>query len=130
MGRSSSGVLCLDGRYAGTLEPGTYAFWKGVADVRVVTVDLRETTLDVQGQEIMTSDKVTLRLNAVTTFRVADPRRAVCTSDEFGQALYREAQLALRSVVGSRELDTLLADKESIAREAVALLIPRAEQLG
>ena len=130
VGRSSSGVLFLDGRYAGTLEPGTYAFWKGVADVRVVTVDLRETTLDVQGQEIMTSDKVTLRLNAVTTFRVADPRRAVCTSDEFGQALYREAQLALRSVVGSRELDTLLADKESIAREAGALLNPRAEQLG
>ncbi len=74
------GVLFLDGRYADTLEPGPWAFWKGAADVRVVEVDLRETTLDVQGQEIMSADKVTLRLNAVATYRVADPRRAVCTA--------------------------------------------------
>ena len=107
------GVLFLDGRYADTLEPGPWAFWKGAADVRVVEVDLRELTLDVQGQEIMSADKVTLRLNAVATYRVIDARRAVCTADDFKQALYREAQLVLRAVVGTRELDALLADKEA-----------------
>ncbi len=128
--RGSVGVLFLDGRYAGTLEPGSWAFWKGVADVRVVVVDLREMTLDVQGQEIMCADKVTLRLNAVATYRVSDARRAVCTADDYNQALYREAQLALRAVVGARDLDTLLVDKESLARDAVTLLTPRAESLG
>jgi hypothetical protein len=48
-------------RYVDTLPPGLYAFWKGAADARVVEIDLRETTADVSGQEIMTADKVTLR---------------------------------------------------------------------
>src|SRR4029077_7365321 len=113
--RGCVGVVFLDGRYADTLEPGPWAFWKGSADVRVLEVDLRELTLDVQGQEIMSADKVTLRLNAVATYRVADPRRAVCTADDSKQALYREAQLVLRAVVGARELDGLLADKEAVA---------------
>ena len=130
VGRGCVGVLFLDGRYAETLQPGPWAFWKGAADVRVVEVDLRETTLDIPGQDIMSADKVTLRLNAVATYRVADPRRAVCTADDYKQALYREAQLVLRAVVGARELDALLADKEAVATEAAALLAPRAEGLG
>jgi regulator of protease activity HflC (stomatin/prohibitin superfamily) len=130
VGRGCVGVLFLDGRYADTLEPGPWAFWKGAADVRVVEVDLRETTLDVAGQEIMSADKVALRINAVATYRVIDPRRAVCTADDYKQALYREAQLVLRAVVGGRELDALLADKETLAGEAAALLAPRAEALG
>jgi hypothetical protein len=67
VGRGCVGILFLDGRYSDTLEPGPWAFWKGAADTRVVEVDLRETTLDVQGQEIMSADKVTLRINAVAT---------------------------------------------------------------
>jgi regulator of protease activity HflC (stomatin/prohibitin superfamily) len=130
VGRGCVGVLFVDGRYTDTLEPGPWAFWKGAADIRVVDVDLRELTLDVLGQEIMSADKVTLRLNAVATYRVSDPRRAVCTSDDYKQALYREAQLVLRAVVGTRELDSLLADKESVASEAAAFLAPRAEALG
>jgi regulator of protease activity HflC (stomatin/prohibitin superfamily) len=130
VGRGCVGVLFLDGRYAGTLDPGPWAFWKGAADVRVVEIDLREATLDVPGQEIMSADKVTLRLSAVATYRVADPRRAVCTADDYKQALYRKVQLALRAVVGARELDTLLAAKDEVAIEAAALLANRAEGLG
>jgi len=84
----------------------------------------------VVAQEIMSADKVTLRLNGVATYRVPDPRRAVCTTDDYKQALYREAQLVLRAVVGARELDALLADKESVSSEAAALLAPHAEGLG
>src|SRR5205823_2615354 len=130
VGRGCVGVLFLDGQYADTLPPGQYAFWRGVAEARVVEVDLREATLDVGGQEIMTADKVTLRLNAVVAYRVADPRRAVCTVDDAKQALYREAQLALRAVVGARELDALLADKDVVAREVGELLGRRADELG
>lgn len=130
VGRGCVGVLFLDGRYVETLDPGSWAFWKGAAEVRVVEVDLREATLDVLGQEIMTADKVSLRMNAVATYRIADPRRAVCTTEDVKQALYREAQLALRAVVGARELDALLAEKEAIATEATTLLGARAESLG
>ena len=71
------GVLFEDGNYVETVPPGKYAFWKNVAKVALVPVDLRETMLDVGGQEIMTADKVTLRLNAVVTYRVADAHKAL-----------------------------------------------------
>lgn len=93
-------------------------------------MDLREATIDVGGQEIMTADKVTLRLNAVVTYRVADARRSVCATEDAKMALYREAQLALRAVVGARDLDALLADKDVVAREVEALLARRAVELG
>jgi SPFH domain / Band 7 family len=130
VGRGCVGVLFLDGRFAGTLDPGPWAFWKGATDVRVVEVDIREATLDVAGQEIMSADKVTLRMNAVATYRVIDPRRAVCTADDCKQALYREVQLVLRAIVGARELDELLAGKDAVATEAAAMLAPRAQALG
>ena len=100
--RDCVGVLFVDGRYVDTLPPGQYAFWKGAADARVVEVDLRETTVDVSGQEIMTADKVTLRMNAAVTYRIVDAQKAVRSTDDVRQALYREAQLALRAVVGAR----------------------------
>ena len=78
----------------------------------------------------MTSDKVTLRLNAVATYRVTDAHRAVSESDDFHQALYREAQLALRTVIGARELDDFLKDKEAIATETESLIRQRAIELG
>jgi regulator of protease activity HflC (stomatin/prohibitin superfamily) len=128
--REQVGVLYQDGRYVETLPPGQYAFWKDAADARVVEVDLRETMIDVGGQEIMTADKVTLRLNAVVTYRVADAPRAVSTTDDVRQALYREVQLVLRAVVGARELDAFLADKDAVAREIEEQLRARASELG
>jgi regulator of protease activity HflC (stomatin/prohibitin superfamily) len=130
VGRGCVGVLFLDGQYADLLAPGRYAFWKGVAEAKLVEVDLREATLDVGGQEIMTADKVTLRLNAVVTYRVEDARRSVCAVDDSKQALYREAQLALRAVVGARDLDALLADKDVVSREVEEMLRRRAAELG
>jgi hypothetical protein len=111
------GVLYEDGNYMDTLLPGKYAFWKNMAKVMLVPVDLRETMLDIGGQEIMTADKVTLRLNAVATYRVADAHKTLSAADDARQALYREAQLALRAVIGGRELDQFLADKDVVAKE-------------
>ena len=95
-----TGVLFIDGQFVAALPPGRYAFWKNMAQVKFVQEDLREAMIDIAGQEIMTADKVTLRMNAVVTYRVADARQAVSTVDDARQALYREAQLALRAVVG------------------------------
>ena len=116
------GLLFRDGRHEATLAPGAYALWKGVARAKVVPVDLREQVVDVAGQEIMTADKVTLRMNAVVTFKVVDALRAVTTVEDHRQALYREAQLALRAVVGARTLDALLGEKDAVARDLDAAL--------
>jgi regulator of protease activity HflC (stomatin/prohibitin superfamily) len=125
-----AGLFIKDGRHDATLTPGAHALWKGVARARILDVDLREQVVDIAGQEIMTADKVTLRMNAVVTYKVADPVKAVTTVEDYEQALYREAQLALRGVVGTRELDAFLADKDAVARELDGVVRGRVAAFG
>ncbi|MFM7842819.1 MAG: slipin family protein [Planctomycetota bacterium] len=128
--RDRVGVLFIDGRYVDTLSPGLYAFWMGSADARVVEIDMRETTADLTGQEIMTFDKVSLRLNAVVTYRIVDAWKAVSSTNNLTQALYRDAQLALRAVIGTRELDAFLTDKDAVAQEIEQAVRRRAGDIG
>ena len=124
------GVLLYDGRYIETLASGRYAFWKNQAQVKVQLLDVRETMIDVVGQDIMTADKVTLRLNAIAAYRVVDARAAITAIDVVRQALYREVQLALRATVGVRDLDAFLADKDAVAREVEEQVRRRVGELG
>jgi regulator of protease activity HflC (stomatin/prohibitin superfamily) len=128
--RHCSGVLFIDGKFVETLAPGKYAFWKGASTAKVVQSDLRETVIDVSGQEVMTADKVSLRLNALVTYRVVDAVKSVSASDNVHQTLYRESQLAVRAVVGSRDLDAFLADKDVVASEIEQMIRVRANELG
>ena len=91
---------------------------------------MREQALDVSGQEIMTADKVTLRMNALVTYRITDARKAVTNTDGAKQSLYREAQLALRGVVGMRDLDSFLTDKDAVTGEFEEQVRQRAGDLG
>ncbi len=127
------GETCLyfkDNRFVEQFAPGYYAFWKGLAGLKFVRVDLREKMLDLAGQEIMTSDKVTLRMNAVVTYKVVDAIKSVQVAESPEQALYREAQLILRAAVGSRQLDALLADKDALAGSLVQSVQAKAEKFG
>lgn len=128
--RDSLGVLFIDGRYVDQLGPGLYAFWKAGSDARVVEVDMREAQLDVSGQEIMTLDKVTLRMNTLVTYVIDDARRAVSASADVRQSLYRDVQLALRAVIGGRELDSFLTDKDDVAKELQQQIVGQAKQMG
>lgn len=123
-------VFMKDGAPIGTYGPGKYSFWKGQGNISMTQVDTRESVLDVAGQELMTADKVTLRLNAVATYRVTDVTRAVTGVDNWQAALYREAQLVLRAVVGTRDLDSFLTDKDALARELHEQLAPRVAEFG
>jgi len=123
-------LLYRDGVLVDRLGEGLHVFWKGTGKVRWKAVDRREQVADVAGQEIMTSDKVTLRVNLIVTYLVSDVIKATQSSADYAQALYREAQLVLRAAVGTKPLDALLADKESVGNEVRVALIGRAEQLG
>jgi regulator of protease activity HflC (stomatin/prohibitin superfamily) len=125
-----AGIWFRNGEYQATLGPGTYAFWKGVGKLALHDIDLKEQVLDISGQEIMTADKVTLRLNALVAYRITDPLRSVTEVDAPAQALYRAAQLALREAVGAKDLDTLLNGKDVLAREIADALRARATELG
>lgn len=128
--REHVGVLFVDGRFVETLAPGFFAFWKKPKDAVVVEVDLRETTLDVGGQDIMTADKVTLRVNAVVTWKIDNAHKAVTQTDDVRQALYRDTQLVLRATIGARELDDFLTEKDAVSQEIEQNVRGRASQLG
>lgn len=123
-------LLFRDGVLIEQLDQGLHVFWKGAGNIKWKAMDLREQVADVAGQEIITADKVSLRVNLVVTWMIADPVLATRTSVSTEQALYREAQLALRAAVGTKALDALLADKEAVGSEVRASLAARAAELG
>ena len=128
--RDHNGVLFLDGRFVETLPAGRYGFWKKVADVRVVEVEMREQMLDISGQDVMTADHVTLRLNALMAYKVVNARAVVSAAQDLQSTLYREAQLVLRELVGRQSLDELLSGKDQLAADAQAQLEKRAGEFG
>jgi len=123
-------LLFREGELVSTLGPGMHVYWKHAGKIVWKSVDMRERVLDVAGQEIMTADKVTLRVNLVVSFKVVDAQKAVTSVDDYEQTLYREAQLALREAVGGRALDKLLADKDTVGSEVRNALSSRASEYG
>ena len=123
-------LLFRDGELVKTLTQGRYVFWKGSGRIVWKSVDRREQLADVSGQEIMTADKVTLRVNLIVVYQVSDSVAAVTVTSDYAQALYREAQLALRASVGTQTLDALLSDKESVGTEVADVLRKRVSDFG
>ncbi|MCG8428870.1 MAG: slipin family protein [Chromatiales bacterium] len=108
------GVLVVNGKIETLLQPGNYGFWRYNRSVAVKHIDLRLQNIEVTGQEILTKDRVSLRLNLSATYRVEDPEQALSKLADFNDYLYREFQLQLRQVVGTQTLDELLKNKDAI----------------
>ncbi len=127
---SSTGLVFRNGKLVETLAPGRHVWWKSAGKLLVSSIDQREIAAEISGQEILTKDRVSLRLNLSVAYRVTDPVKAATATPDFSQAVYREAQLALRAAVGVRTLDGLLADKEAIATEVTSVIAARATEIG
>jgi len=108
------GVLSIDGRIEALLEPGLKAFWRFNRDVRVELVDTRLQVMEVSGQEIMTRDRVGLRLTLVASWRYTDVQKAFAEVGKPSDYLYRELQFGLRAAVGTRSIDAILENKQDI----------------
>ena len=108
--------LCFDQKLIRILEPGTYYFWKNNIRVDAALVDTRLTRMDITGQEILTLDKVSLRINFVCNYRVTDYVKILTQIDDYAEQMHVTAQLALRDYVGRYRLDDILAGKEELSR--------------
>lgn len=113
-----TGLLYIDNKFVRQLAPGTHAFWSVGRPVTVKLVDIRETALDVTGQEILTKDRVSIRVNISATYQVTDVEKAVSSVKDFADALYRALQHGFRESMGTKTLDKILADKVSVDAEA------------
>ena len=124
------GVLSVDGVIRGLLEPGTYWYWQ-LGDKHVVKqVDTRWQTHEVTGQELLTQDRVTLRVNLAADYRVTDPMRATQAVKDFTEALHLALQLAFRKTLGAVTLDALLADKVAVSEDAAAKVRTEMAKIG
>lgn len=125
-----SALLSIDGKVDRLLAAGAYAFWKYGRTISVELVDLRLQAVEVSGQDIMTRDKVGLRLNLSATFRYTDVQRAFAQLQKPAEHLYRELQFALRAAVGTRTLDELLENKTVIDDVVRTTILPKLQPYG
>lgn len=130
VGANEEALVYRDGVLIEALREGRYVYWKTGAKLTHRKLDRREQLCDVGGQDVMTSDKVTLRINLLVGWQIVDALAAVSTVADVAQAVYREAQLALRGAIGVRTLDALLADKDGVGRELLDGLARRAAEFG
>ena len=126
----SMGLVFIDQRLARTLAAGSYGFWSFRKNVAVETVELRTQTLEVSGQELLTRDKVSLRVNLAASLRVLDPVAARTRVARYGEHIYRELQYGLRRAVAARTLDELLGDKAALDAEIFEWVRGRVLELG
>src|SRR5581483_8980401 len=107
--------------------PGAYGFWTAVSMPRIEVLELRRQTVEVAGQEILTRDKVTIRVNISAVYEIADPITARAALKDVSEYLYRALQIAVRQSLGKRTLEEVLAEKTNID-EAVSEEVRREMQ--
>jgi regulator of protease activity HflC (stomatin/prohibitin superfamily) len=127
---TSVALLIVDGKFTKLLDPGLHVFWKFQRTVKVELVDRRVQTLEVSGQDILTRDKVSLRVNLTALWQVENVVQARAALQNFMEFIYKELQFALREAVGSRTLDELLGSKGELDREIHAAARSKIEQHG
>jgi regulator of protease activity HflC (stomatin/prohibitin superfamily) len=113
-----AGLLFVDGSYVRTLDSGVHGFWNVGRTVQVKLVDLKRQALDVAGQEMLTKDRVTIRINISAEYRVVDPVKAVTAVKDFTEAFYRTLQQAFRKALGALTLDQILEKKVTVDEAA------------
>lgn len=116
------GFLEVNGKTLGRVEPGLHMWWKFNRVIEVRQLDLRLQNMEVNGQEILTRDKVSLRINLSAMWQIVQPEVAKAELADAKDYLYRELQLALRTIVGTQTLDELLADKNSLNQHVQELV--------
>jgi len=114
------GVIFSLGRIKGAKGPGLF-FLVPIRD-KMIKVDLRTVTMDVPPQDIITRDNVPARVNAVVYFRVMDPNKSVIEVENYVLATSQISQTTLRSVLGQKDLDDLLTNREAINEELQSII--------
>lgn len=114
------GILFRRGKYAKVLEPGWHVIWPIFESCK--KIDIRTKAGDVPEQEAITSDNVSIKINAVIYYKVFDAGKALCEVENFNYAVGQLAQTTMRNVVGTVTLDQLLTDREKISEKICSII--------
>jgi len=122
------GVVLTLGKFTGLRDPGL----RVIVPIfqRMIRVDVRTNTIDIPKQEVITSDNVTVNVDAVVYFRVLNAEKAILEVANFIYASSQFAQAALRDVTGNVELDSLLGKRDEVSAQIKAIVDKQTEKWG
>ena len=109
------GVIFRLGRMSGIKGPGLY--WTIPLVDQKTRIDIRTKTVDIQSQETITADSVTVKVNAVLYYRILDPDRAINRIENYEFAVYQASMTTLRNVVGQNILDDILRNRDKVNQQ-------------
>jgi len=119
VGEAEETLVFFDGELIETVGPGRYGYWQIGRKVTSRTVDMRPLPVEVTAQEILTRDKVSLRVTLTAFVKVIDVRRAALSTPDFQAHVYKLVQFAVREAIGGRTLDEVLNDRVSVDRQII-----------
>ena len=125
-----AGLLYVEGRLAERLAAGRHAFWTVGRKIEVKRLDLRPQPVEITAQEMLTKDRIALRVTLTAFRRIVDPERAVAAAADVDAWLYRLVQFAIREAVAARTLDEVLAAKSALDAELRAFVRERVAAAG
>jgi regulator of protease activity HflC (stomatin/prohibitin superfamily) len=125
-----AGLLYVEGRFVERLAPGRHAYWSVDRKVEVKRLDLRPQAVEITAQEMLTKDRIALRVTLTAFRRIVDPERAVGAVADVDAWLYRLVQFAIREAVAARTLDEVLAAKNALDAELRAFVRERIAETG
>ena len=122
------GVMFTLGRFSSVRGPGLIVFVPFIQ--QIVSVDLRTVVMEIPKQDLITRDNVSVKVDAVLYFHVADPEKAIIQVEQYVAATNMLAQTTLRSVLGQHELDELLANRTALNTDVQDILDSRTKEWG
>ncbi len=125
-----AGLLMVEGRFVERLAPGRHAFWTVGRKIEVKRLDLRPQAVEITAQEMLTKDRIALRVTLTAFRRIVDPERVVSAVPDVDAWLYRLVQFAIREAVASRTLDEVLSAKNALDAELRAFVRERMAETG
>ena len=112
-----AGLLTVEGKLVERLAPGRHAFWIAGRKIEVKRLDLRPQAVEITAQEMLTRDRIALRVTLTAFRRIVDPERVVASVPDVDAWLYRLVQFAIREAVAGRTLDEVLSAKTALDAE-------------
>ena len=122
------GLRYTKGKFTSVVGPGQY--WYMPFFTIIHKIDVRPRFVSITGQEVLSSDGVTLKVSLAANFEITDPNIAINKVKSFQDALYLELQLALREIVGAADIDTVLSGRSELSNKLMEITEPKVANLG
>lgn len=122
------GLLFVQGKYVRELGPGQHWYFRFIHSV--TKVDIRTRFVSLQGQEILSSDNIGIKVSLVCKYKVKDPYRSVVEVENYQQAVYLELQTNLRDILGEISIDDFLAKRKELGEELLKRTSDKVSEYG